>query len=73
MNSSPTPKAARYLYMAGLMIAGESIYMLPYMRKTFQTSMAAWGLRSGFNLNNPKPFFESLNLGHISTLNSKKW
>ena len=39
MNSSPTPKAARYLYMAGLMIAGESIYMLPYMRKTFQTSM----------------------------------
>ena len=25
--------------MAGLMIAGESIYMLPYMRKTFQTSM----------------------------------
>ena len=25
--------------MAGLMLAGESIYMLPYMRKTFQTSM----------------------------------
>ncbi len=27
--------------MAGLMLAGESIYMLPYMRKTFQTSMEA--------------------------------
>lgn len=25
--------------MAGLMLAGESIYMLPYMRRTFQTSM----------------------------------
>jgi len=25
--------------MAGLVLAGESIYMLPYMRKTFQTSM----------------------------------
>ena len=39
MRSTSTSKAARYLYMAGLTIAGESIYMLPYMRKTFQTSM----------------------------------
>lgn len=29
----------RWLYIASLMLAGESIYMLPYMRKTFQTSM----------------------------------
>lgn len=29
----------RWLYMASLMLAGESVYMLPYMRKTFQTSM----------------------------------
>lgn len=33
--------AARWLYIAGLMLAGESIYMLPYMRRTFQTSMEA--------------------------------
>lgn len=30
---------ARWAYIGGLMLAGESIYMLPYMRKTFQTSM----------------------------------
>jgi len=30
-----------WLYMAGLILAGESIYMLPYLRKTFQTSMEA--------------------------------
>lgn len=30
---------ARWLYMAGLMLGGESIYMLPYMRKTFQTNI----------------------------------
>ena len=29
----------RWLYLAGLMLGGESIYMLAYMRKTFQTSM----------------------------------
>lgn len=29
----------RWLFMGSLMLAGESIYMLPYMRKTFQTSM----------------------------------
>ncbi len=29
----------RWVYMGGLMLGGESIYMLPYMRKTFQTSM----------------------------------
>ncbi len=32
-------RLGRWLYMGGLMLAGESIYMLPYMRKTFQTSM----------------------------------
>ncbi|MFW5925411.1 MAG: MFS transporter [Myxococcota bacterium] len=30
---------ARWVYLGALMLAGESIYMLPYMRKTFQTSM----------------------------------
>jgi nitrate/nitrite transporter NarK len=34
-----TNRLHHWLYMAGLMLAGESIYMLPYMRKTFQTSM----------------------------------
>lgn len=29
----------KWVYFFGLIIAGESIYMLPYMRKTFQTSM----------------------------------
>ena len=29
----------KWIYFFGLIIAGESIYMLPYMRKTFQTSM----------------------------------
>ncbi|MEX2452146.1 MAG: MFS transporter, partial [Rhodospirillales bacterium] len=29
----------RWFYIGSLMLAGESIYMLPYMRKTFQTSM----------------------------------
>jgi len=28
-----------WMYMIGLVLAGESIYMLPYLRKTFQTSM----------------------------------
>lgn len=37
----PDGRLARWLYMGGLMLAGESIYMLPYMRKTFQTSMEA--------------------------------
>ena len=32
-------KFERILYMASLILAGESIYMLPYMRKTFGTSM----------------------------------
>lgn len=30
-----------WLYIFCLMLAGESIYMLPYMRKTFQTTMEA--------------------------------
>lgn len=29
----------RWFHIASLMLAGEAIYMLPYMRKTFQTSM----------------------------------
>ena len=29
----------KWVQLIGLMIAGDSIYMLPYMRKTFQTSM----------------------------------
>jgi nitrate/nitrite transporter NarK len=31
----------RWLLMASLILAGESIYMLPYLRKSFQTSMEA--------------------------------
>ena len=31
----------RFLFMGSLILAGESIYMLPYMRKSFQTSMEA--------------------------------
>jgi len=35
------------LFMGSLILAGESIYMLPYMRKSFQTSMeATFGLSS---------------------------
>ncbi|MEO1282038.1 MAG: MFS transporter [Pseudomonadota bacterium] len=30
---------SRWLYLFSLMLAGESIYMLPYMRKSFQTSI----------------------------------
>lgn len=29
----------KWLYMASLVLAGDSIYLLPYMRKSFQTSM----------------------------------
>jgi len=29
----------QWLYMASLILAGDSIYLLPYMRKSFQTSM----------------------------------
>ncbi len=37
----------RFIYLGALMLAGESIYMLPYMRKTFQSSMeAAFGVTS---------------------------
>ncbi len=39
--------AQRWLYFASLVLAAESIYMLPYLRKTFQTSMeASFGLGS---------------------------
>ncbi|MCH9808154.1 MAG: MFS transporter [Alphaproteobacteria bacterium] len=38
-------KAHRWLYFFSLVLAAESIYMLPYLRKTFQTSMEeAFGL-----------------------------
>ena len=40
-------KAQRWLYFASLVLAAESIYMLPYLRKTFQTSMeVSFGLGS---------------------------
>jgi nitrate/nitrite transporter NarK len=43
-HTTDTP-TRRYVYLAALMLAGESIYMLPYMRKTFQSSMeAAYGV-----------------------------
>lgn len=32
-------KRTRWLYMASLILAGDSIYLLPYMRKSYQTSM----------------------------------
>lgn len=50
--SSPTLSATRkpphrLLFMGSLILAGESIYMLPYLRKSFQTSMeATFGLSS---------------------------
>jgi len=31
----------RFLFMGSLILAGEAIYMLPYLRKSFQTSMEA--------------------------------
>lgn len=39
--AAPSGRGYRWLYIGSLMLAGESIYMLPYMRKTFQTSMEA--------------------------------
>lgn len=35
----PNTKRTRWLYMASLILAGDSIYLLPYMRKSYQTSM----------------------------------
>jgi nitrate/nitrite transporter NarK len=35
------PSLHRWIYLGALMLAGESIYMMPYMRKTFQSSMEA--------------------------------
>jgi nitrate/nitrite transporter NarK len=40
MTATPTT-LHRWIYLGALMLAGESIYMLPYMRKTFQSSMEA--------------------------------
>ncbi|MFW6066976.1 MAG: MFS transporter [Myxococcota bacterium] len=41
----PRSTTHRWVYLAALMWAGEGIYMLPYMRKTFETSMAeAFGI-----------------------------
>lgn len=34
-----TPSLRRWLTMASLMLAGEAVFLLPYMRKTFQTSL----------------------------------
>lgn len=36
-----TSSLHRWIYLGALMLAGESIYMMPYMRKTFQSSMEA--------------------------------
>ena len=33
------PTFQRWLYFVSLVLAAESIYMLPYLRKTFQTSI----------------------------------
>lgn len=44
MSSKPAPPH-RWIYLGALMLAGESIYMMPYMRKTFQSSMeTAYGV-----------------------------
>lgn len=46
-NSARLPGPRRVLVLASLILAGESIYMLPYLRKSFQTSMeATFGLDS---------------------------
>lgn len=39
MSSEITNKVQHWSYIIGLIIAGESIYLIPYLRKTFQTSM----------------------------------
>ncbi|MDF9798008.1 nitrate/nitrite transporter NarK [Catalinimonas alkaloidigena] len=39
MASKTLNKLHHYLYIIGLILAGESIYLIPYLRKTFQTSM----------------------------------
>lgn len=40
-------KLQHWLYIVALILAGESIYLIPYLRKTFQTSMEAiFGLTS---------------------------
>ncbi len=43
-------RLGRWLYFASLVLAAESIYMLPYLRKTFQTSMEEAFLLSAFDL-----------------------
>ncbi len=35
----PQAKRARWLYMGSLVLAADSIYLLPYMRQSYQTSM----------------------------------
>lgn len=52
----------RWLLIASLVLAGESIYMLPYLRKSFQTSMeAVFGL-SSFQVGTLNAFFGILAL-----------
>lgn len=43
-------KTQHWLYIIAFMIARESIYMLPYMRKTFQTSIESTFNVSGTEL-----------------------
>ncbi|MEL7048431.1 MAG: MFS transporter, partial [Pseudomonadota bacterium] len=38
-HSTSGQSVSRWIYLFSLMLAGESIYMLPYLRKSFQTSM----------------------------------
>lgn len=52
----------RWLFMGSLVLAGESIYMLPYLRKTFQTSMEAAFELSAFEVGTLNALFGVLAL-----------
>lgn len=72
MNSEPagavTPRPEsrrpphRWLLMGSLILAGESIYMLPYLRKSFQTSMEATFGLSAFEVGTLNALFGVLAL-----------
>jgi nitrate/nitrite transporter NarK len=52
----------QWLFMASLVLAGESIYMLPYLRKTFQTSMESTFGLSAFEVGTLNALFGVLAL-----------
>ncbi|MCA1779791.1 MAG: MFS transporter [Xanthomonadaceae bacterium] len=52
----------RWLLLGSLILAGESIYMLPYMRKSFQTSMEATFALSSFEIGTLNALFGLLAL-----------